>query len=436
MMPSGRPDPSPRRVALIGAGLAAAPWLDALADLGCQVVTVATRDEARFARVAERFPDALQVWPPSAALASTPIDVCIDLSPATAHLDGVRRAAEAGVPLIIEKPLATSLADGLTAVEVAAGAGIPLAVCLQYRYQEGARALHDLVERGHLGPIRAATLEVPWWRDADYYAEPGRGTYRRDGGGVLLTQAVHALDLLGWYLGGLPDWVSAHLGHGAIHDIEVEDVAAAVMGYGGGSCAATVFATTGARSAEPVVLRLVGERATARLVGTTLEVHDGGQAPVPDAASADAVSARDPMAFPSRWHRAFLEDTLAAFDAGRPPPIGGPEAVVSLAVIDALERSSAAAARVRPAVTGHPPRRWTRPWTPGWSASRRPSPRRCRSPTCTCSPGSPVTSAPTTWTRSSCARPGTGDGSPTAPCCWGSHPPPPPSSSDARGRLA
>src|SRR5205823_4001264 len=76
-----------------------------------------------------------------------------------------------------------------------------LAVCLQHRTKPAGRALRALVDSGALGTFTGGSVSVPWWRPASYFAEPGRGTYARDGGGVLITQAIHTLDLLLWVLG-------------------------------------------------------------------------------------------------------------------------------------------------------------------------------------------------------------------------------------------
>lgn len=342
------------RVAMIGAGMASGPWLEALEELDCDVVSVATRRPERLERVRERFPGAHRCWPPEAALDEDGITLCLNLSPASNHLDGVRMAVDARIPIVLEKPLEVTFDRGVAAVEIARAAGIPLAVCFQYRYQEGARALKEVIEAGDLGPIRAMTLEVMWWRGKDYYSQEGRGTYARDGGGVLLTQAAHALDLVFWYR-GLPSSVFARLGHGVFRDIETEDLAAAVLGYPDESFA-TVIATTGSRSAEEMKLRVLGVEGTAVLTGNRLELF-GDEGPTGSRESpelADRISTTDPMSFPSRWHTSFLSATLDAFDSGTEPPIGGRESLGSLSLIDAMERSAREGRQVAPRPTDTP----------------------------------------------------------------------------------
>jgi UDP-N-acetyl-2-amino-2-deoxyglucuronate dehydrogenase len=330
---------APRRFAMAGAGLASAPWLDAVEQVGGTVSAVVSRDADRIARVRDRFPAAVACADVEAALA-VGADVLLVLSPPSAHGDAVRAAARAGVPVIAEKPLERDVARARELVAVAAEAGIPLAVCHQYRFQEGGRALKDLLDAGLLGEVRAATLDVGWWRSDAYYAEPGRGTYARDGGGVLITQAIHALDVLLWCL-GVPERVQAVLTRGGLHAIEAEDLAGALLTYPGGAFA-TVFATTGAAVPSETTLRVLGTRGTAVLVGNTLTAHDRDGLPLAtvDPATAAAISPSDPMAFPSRWHARLLRDTLVAFDEGREPPISGAESLKALALIAAMERSA------------------------------------------------------------------------------------------------
>jgi predicted dehydrogenase len=333
------------RVALVGAGLAVRPWLDALADLGVEVASVATRDADRFARVQERFPAAVRCWPPATALELPGLDACVNLSPPYAHLDGVRLAADRGLPVLVEKPLETTLERAVEAVAVAERAGIGLGVCFQYRYREGARALAELVDSGELGRLRALTVDVPWHRSADYYREPGRGTYARDGGGVLMTQAIHALDLA-MSLCGPPEWVWADLRRASFHELEAEDLACAVIGAADG-VVCSVFATTGAHLADRTTIRVLGTKGTAVLEDNHVTVYREGVAlRTAGEHHRPASEAPGPMAFSSRWHRDLLRDTLAAFAAGTEPPVSGRAALTVQALVAAMEESSRRRAQI------------------------------------------------------------------------------------------
>jgi hypothetical protein len=122
--------------------------------------------------------------------------------------------------------------------------GVSLAVMLQHRLREAAVGLRGILAAGELGELVSANASVRWWRPQSYYDEPGRGTLARDGGGVLITQAIHMLDLL-LSLIGLPDRVTGVASTSPMHSMEGEDCAAALLHYARGAVA-VVQATTAA----------------------------------------------------------------------------------------------------------------------------------------------------------------------------------------------
>lgn len=327
------------RVALLGAGLAAAPHLRALRELDADVVTVASRDERNLARVATAFPDARPCWPPAAALRACPVDVALVLTPPSTHLDLVTVCAEQGVHAVVEKPLEVSYARALACRDVAAAARIGLAVCLQNRYAPAARRVDGLLAAGALGTLHAVTCSVPWWRAQRYYDEPGRGSLARDGGGVLLTQAVHTVDLM-VHWAGRPVAVAARTATTPVHRMETEDLACAVMDFGDGRLG-TLFATTAAYPGLARRVELMGSRGTAVLSGGDLraELVDGPTVVVEGDEAADA--AADPAALPWRHHLGLLADAFAAFTEKRRPPVSADSALSALAVIDAVHAAQA-----------------------------------------------------------------------------------------------
>lgn len=132
---------------------------------------------------------------------------------------------------------------------VSACKGITLGVVLQHRFRPAAATLHDIVARGRLGKLVSAGASIPNWRPQSYYDQPGRGTKARDGGGLLLTQGIHTLDLLCWYAGEATQarslWSAT-----PVHRTETEDLACAVLRFSGGALG-TVHATTTAYPGYP-----------------------------------------------------------------------------------------------------------------------------------------------------------------------------------------
>jgi len=182
-------------------------------------------------------------------------------------------------------------------------------------------------------------VSVPWWRPQSYYDQPGRGSYARDGGGVLISQAIHTLDLLVWLV-GLPAEVQAMAGTSPAHQMEAEDFVAAGLRFRNGALGSLV-ATTAAFPGGAESLVLAGARATARLEGGELRLwrRDGSTETVggPTGGGGGA----DPMAFPFDWHRDLIADFVAAVEAGRQPLVTGRQALDVHHLIDALVRSSA-----------------------------------------------------------------------------------------------
>ena len=191
-IPSGR-----LRLAVIGAGLGSGPHFKSLQDLAseAEVVWVHARDATRLA--ATPVPQGAQKTTRlEDILDDASVQAVLVLTPPNTHLALVQRLAQAGKHVLVEKPLEINLARAQALVQVCETHGVRLAVMLQHRLRPAAMRLRALLNAGELGQLVSASASVRWWRPQSYYDEPGRGTLARDGGGVLITQAIHTLDLL------------------------------------------------------------------------------------------------------------------------------------------------------------------------------------------------------------------------------------------------
>lgn len=329
------------RLALIGAGLASAPHVRSLQDLAhaVDVRWVAGRTESRVGAVAAQLPGARSTTDLAAVLEDPEVDAAIVLTPPDTHLGLVRALAAVGKHVLLEKPLATSLEDSVALVEACRRAGVRLGVVLQHRFDPAARAFAELMADGVLGETTSAAVEVRWWRPQGYYDEPGRGTRSRDGGGVLMTQAIHTLDLF-LSLAGVPAQVAAFAGTSAAHRMECEDIVAAALQYANGAVA-SISATTAAPPGFDARIEIAGTRGSARLVGGRLEVHlvDGSVRCAGETQASGAGA--DPMAFSHRAHRAVIEDFAAAVAARRDPWVSGASALPVHRLIDTLLAAAA-----------------------------------------------------------------------------------------------
>jgi predicted dehydrogenase len=322
-------------VAVIGLGNALQPHARSLVDLAdrVRVVWAAASSETRLKDVADRygFPTTTDV---AHAVSDRAVDAVLVLTPANAHLEIAEAAFAAGKHVLCEKPLEVTLDRGERLIDAGRRAGRRLAICLQMRFRPGSRRLHELLRGGDLGEVQAATMMAPWWRPQAYYDEPGRGVKARDGGGVLITQAIHALDLFRWLV-GIEHVEAAQVRTTAVHRMETEDYAAALVRLGNGA-PGSIIATTAAYPGSPEWIHIIGSKGTARIEGGSLRVAfiDGREEVLTD--NSGSGGGANVMAFAHDAHRAVIGDFLDAIQQQRDPAIPGEEALATQRIIDAI----------------------------------------------------------------------------------------------------
>lgn len=344
------------RLAVIGAGLGSGPHFKSLHDLASEVelVWVHARDATRLA--AAQLPQgANRTTRLEDILEDASVQAALVLTPPNTHLELVQRLAHAGKHVLVEKPLEVDLARAQALVEVCESQGVRLSVMLQHRLRPAATRLRDLLKTGELGPLVSASASVRWWRPQSYYDEPGRGTLARDGGGVLITQAIHTLDLLLSYT-GLPTRVMGLASTSPVHRMEGEDCACALLHYANGAMAA-LQATTAAYPGFPERIEINGTLGSATLEAGVLQVAfmNGQSMSVGD--PQDSGGGADPMAFDHAAHRTVLQDFIGAVREDRAPAVTGRSALAVQQVIEAIMRSSRSGTPVvldSPVFSSHP----------------------------------------------------------------------------------
>ena len=205
---------------------------------------------------------------------------------------------------------------------------------LQLRFRAASQRLKHLLETNALGDVQAATMTVPWWRPQTYYDEPGRGVKERDGGGVLLIQAIHTLDLFRWCV-GISSVESAIVRTTSLHRMETEDYATALVRLGNGA-PGTIVATVAAFPGSPEQIMVIGSKGVARMDGSNLRVSwlDGTEDVVSDTGGSGSGSGF--MTFSHEPHKAVIGDFLDAIEEGRDPAIPGEEALATQRVIETI----------------------------------------------------------------------------------------------------
>jgi predicted dehydrogenase len=320
-------------VSVIGLGNALQPHARSLVDLAdrTRVIWAAASSETRLKDVADRygFPTTTDV---ARAIEDPAVDAVLVLTPANAHLQIAEAAFAAGKHVFCEKPLEVSIERGEQLIAAGRRANRKLGICLQHRFRPGSRRMRAVLDSGALGDIQAATMMVPWWRPQSYYDEPGRGVLARDGGGVLMTQAIHSLDLFRWLV-GIERVEAAQVRTTALHQMETEDYASALVRLGNGA-PGTIITTVAAYPGGPEWIHIIGSRGTARIERGGLEVSllDGHREIIAD--NSGSGSGASVMAFSHDAHRDTISDFISAIEQGRDPAIPGEEALATQRVID------------------------------------------------------------------------------------------------------
>jgi len=331
---------------VVGAGMAAKPHAQALNALKDKIavrgVWRRNRDELNQFCAEYSFPAADSY---EAMLADPDIDAILVLTPPNAREDIVAAAAKAGKHVLMEKPVERSAEAAERIVAACEAAGVTLGIIFQHRFRAASKALAEKVASGELGSLQAVHLVVPWWRPQQgYYDKPGRGTFAQDGGGVLITQAIHSLDLM-LSLTGPVKAVTALSATTGLHQMETEDFVAGGLEFANGAVGG-LMATTANFPGGPESLTLNFDKASATLTGgnLTLNWFDGRNETVGEASSSGGGA--DPMAFPYDWHMAQIADFAEAVQQGRQPVSTGHTALNVHRLIDALIRSGKEGKRV------------------------------------------------------------------------------------------
>jgi predicted dehydrogenase len=325
-----------RRIALVGLGMAVTPHAKSLLDLKdrAEVAAAFSPSESRRTAFAAKclFPlvDSLD-----ANIRDKSITAVGVLTPPHTHLEIVTALARSGKHILLEKPLDISMARSEALVHVVAEAGMSVGVVLQHRFKPAVLRVAAILKTGGLGQIVHCGTQIPLWRSQAYYNEAGRGTLARDGGGVLITQGIHILDLM-LSLAGPVSEVCGYSMTSAVHQMQTEDLVCAAARFANGAIG-TIFATTTAYPGFAERIELIGTQGTAALVGAGLVVHyhDGRREALPsDPPALDAEN--NPMAFPHDYHLAVWRDFLDALDEGRAPGISAAEALKVHRLVESL----------------------------------------------------------------------------------------------------
>ena len=338
------------RVGILGGGNISETHARAARELeGVEVSAVHGHNREKAARLAASYGGAVYE-DLGAFLAHRPLDVVLVGSPSGLHAEQGIAAARRGLHVLVEKPLdvTTERADALVAACEAAG--VKLGVFFQDRAASDVRRLKEFVASGGLGRPLLVSARVKWYRPPEYYRDSRwRGTWALDGGGALMNQGVHTLDLLLWLLGDVRRVYARAVT--ALHEIEVEDTVVATLEFESGAVG-TLEAATSAYPGYPRRLELTGTEGTVILEQNRLVAADL-RAPRPDLISeteesGGTPSASSPVVSDVSGHREILADFIRAIETGGTPICDGREGRRSVALARAVYESSRTGRAVKP----------------------------------------------------------------------------------------
>jgi len=342
----------PVRFAIVGTGSIAGFHAKAIAAVpGAELVAVWGRMAEHGRRFAAdhgaEFLESLE------AMANRPdIDAVTIATPSGAHAAAAVPFLERGKAVLCEKPLEITAAKMEEILTAARTPGALLAGVLQLRLGAGARALKQAVTDARFGRLALCSAYLKWWRDQAYYdAVDWRGTWALDGGGALMNQGIHGVDLLQW-IAGLPAEVFAFAGCRAHERIEVEDTAVVALKYAGGAMG-VIEASTACHPGTAMRIEISGEHGSAVLEDDRIirwefaEPLPGDDAIRSLGTGAIVGGAKDPKSIGFEGHRILIEDLVGAIRDRRPPMIPGTEAVNAVRLILAAYESARTGQAVR-----------------------------------------------------------------------------------------
>lgn len=337
---------------IVGIGMIAEFHARAIASLsGANLVGVATRNANKAQAFAAKHHAPFATTELAALVARPDVHVVCITTPSGAHLEPALAAIRAGKHVVIEKPIEITMARADEILRAAEAAGVRVAPIFQARFGEGARTVKAAIDAGRLGRLVLASNYVKWHRTSQYYTPP-RGLLANDGGGAVMAQAIHGLDLLQWFA-GMPAEIFAWTTRRVYPHIEVEDTAVASLKFASGAFGA-FEASTAVWPGWSRRHEICGEHGSIALEDDRIVKWEFRDArPEDDAIRAASQTnalgsgASEPGAISVEGHRRQLQDLVDALREGRPPALDGREGRKAVAFVNAIYESAKRGAPVK-----------------------------------------------------------------------------------------
>ncbi len=296
-----------------------------------------------------------------AMLADPAVEVVTVATPSGAHMEPAVAAARAGKHVIVEKPLEITLRRCDRIIEACRQAGVVLSTIFPSRFHDSSVELRRAVEQGRFGRLTQGDAIVKWYRTQEYYDSGAwRGTWQFDGGGALMNQAIHSVDLLLWLMGPAAE-VRAMTGLLAHQRIAVEDVALATVAFANGALG-VIEASTAVYPGYLKRIEIHGSQGSAMTEEEDIVKWDFAKPAKRDAAIRRAMAGRksggggasDPKAIGHHGHARQFQDVLGAIKKRTRPPVDGPEGRRSVELILAIYKAAESGRAVKLPLSADP----------------------------------------------------------------------------------
>ena len=327
------------RFGIVGLGVIANTHIQAIKETeGAVVAGVFDRSRERTEQIARDL-NANAYFSYSAMLADEGIDAVCICTPSGLHADQAVQALREGKHVIVEKPMALTAVEGAKICREAESSNRLLSVIFQTRFREDVVRLKEVIRTGALGRLTFCDLYMKFWRDPSYYTSGAwRGTWLMDGGGALMNQGIHGVDLMRYLVG------DATLLKGRaktlVHDIEVEDTAAALVEYSSGALG-VIEASTAAYPGFSRRIEIHGSRGYATLVDATLEkLCVDGEMLVDCVVTPDVGTVSDPTRMNNEGHILQIRNFVAAIRGEEELLVTAHDGYEAVRLIEEIYRSS------------------------------------------------------------------------------------------------
>ena len=332
------------KIGIVGCGAISDIHAQAIQQSGnADLISVFSRSEKNACRVGEKHETKWSVdW--NEFISDPDLDAVSICTPNGNHLDYARKAAEAGKHVILEKPIEVTLKRAKELIDVCNKYNVQLAVIYQNRFITEVEELKKQIDKNELGRLFMGDAYIKWFRSQEYYDNGAwRGTSELDGGGVLINQAIHTIDLLQWLMGDVES-VFGQMGTFTHERMEGEDNAVVTIRFKSGAIG-VIEASTSVQPAQSRRVELHGEKGSAVIDDDKVKISIEGEFSYKDEKNEDSgaksAGSSSPLGgFSVEPHKNQFEAIVDAINNNEIPPVSGEDSIKSLAVVLAIYESS------------------------------------------------------------------------------------------------